>query len=602
MDEIIIVDTGSTDGTKSIVSQYTNQIFDYEWIEDFAAARNYAFSLANMEYIFWLDADDLLTGSERQKLVTLKENLDPSVDSVTMDYHLGFDEFGNVTFSIKRNRLVKRAKHFQWIGAVHEYLEVGGNILHSDIAINHCSLRHDSDRNLKIYEKRLARGEEFSPRDLYYYANELVDHQMYEKAIYYYEKFLATGKGWVEDNISACGKLADCYHELGNEERELESALRSFQFEGPRAEFCCRLGYHFLLKNELQTAIFWYKLATQLEHAKGNLGGFIPACSTWLPHLQLCVCYDRMGEYDLAYKHNEIARLYRPTDQCVLHNQTYLESILARNEPKKRVLIGSPVNQKPAVLREFLSSLHCLRQRTIECSYFFIDDNQEERASELLRSFTKIEKQVTLKRSNQQYDYIRNEITHYWNELLIWKVAEFKNAIIEHAIQEQYDYLFLIDSDLVLHPCTVEQLVAANKDIISEIFWTKWHPDSAPQPQVWIRDEYTQWEQQRGETVSDEEITRRYEQFMSRLKIPGVYEVGGLGGCTLISRHALTSGINFKPIKNLSFWGEDRHFCIRAAALGFSLYVDTHYPAYHIYRDADLDGVRAFKKETECGT
>jgi glycosyltransferase involved in cell wall biosynthesis len=330
VDEIIIVDTGSIDRTKLVVRQYTDQIYDFEWTEDFAAARNHAFSLAQMEYIMWLDADDLIRENDRQKLAVLKENIDPSVDSVTMNYHLAFDEFGNVTSSVRRNRLVRRANKFQWIGAVHEYLEVWGNILNSDITITHSSFNHDSDRNLKIYENRLSRGEEFSPRDLYYFANELVDHRMFERAIYYYDKFLAAGNGWIEDNISSCGKLADCYHELGNEVRELESSLKSFQYGSPRAEFCCRLGYHFLQKNDIRTAVFWYKLASQCQQSDDNLGFFNPVYSTWLPHIQLCICYDRIGEYGLAHHHNEIARQYRPTDVSVMHNKRYLESILGK--------------------------------------------------------------------------------------------------------------------------------------------------------------------------------------------------------------------------------------------------------------------------------
>lgn len=328
VDEIIIVDTGSTDRTKFVVSQYTDKIYDFEWSDDFAAARNFVFSLANSEYIFWLDADDLLKESDQQKMAALKKNLDPSIDSVTMNYYLAFDEFGNVTSKVRRNRLVKRANDFQWIGSVHEYLEVWGIILNSDIAIVHSSLHHDNDRNLRIYENRLARGEEFSPRDIYYFANELVDHRMHERAIAQYNKFLDSGKGWVEDNIASCGKLADCYHELGDRERELESSLRSFKYGSPRAEFCCRLGYHFLQQNDIRTAIFWYKLAAQCEHSNDNLGFFNPVYSTWLPHIQLCVCYDRIGEYDLAYHHNEIARKYRPTDAKVLHNKKYLGSLL----------------------------------------------------------------------------------------------------------------------------------------------------------------------------------------------------------------------------------------------------------------------------------
>ncbi|MFD0694590.1 glycosyltransferase family 2 protein [Paenibacillus sp. GCM10027628] len=266
---------------------------------------------------------------------------------------------------------------------------------------------------------------------------------------------------------------------------------------------------------------------------------------------------------------------------------------------KIRVLIGSPIHQKPPVLYKFLTSLLRLKRDKVEFGYLLIDDNTDRQSKEILQQFTGLVSAATVHGSDRQDEYVRNEITHFWNERLIWKVAEFKNAMIRHAIESEYDYLFLVDSDLLLHPGTIDQLIAANKDIVSEVFWTKWQLESEPQPQVWLQDEYKQWEQKRGEQLSEEEITYRYQQFIAQLKIPGVYEVGGLGACTLISRHAMVSGVNFNPIKNLSFWGEDRHFCVRAAAMGIPLFVDTHYPAYHIYRDADLEGADKFLEVTD---
>ncbi|WP_208403093.1 hypothetical protein [Paenibacillus sp. BK720] len=52
------------------------------------------------------------------------------------------------------------------------------------------------------------------------------------------------------------------------------------------------------------------------------------ACSTWLPHLQLCVGYDKLGEWLKVCEHNEIARAYRRDHPSVLHNKTYLEGFL----------------------------------------------------------------------------------------------------------------------------------------------------------------------------------------------------------------------------------------------------------------------------------
>ncbi|MEY8192444.1 glycosyltransferase family 2 protein [Peribacillus simplex] len=266
---------------------------------------------------------------------------------------------------------------------------------------------------------------------------------------------------------------------------------------------------------------------------------------------------------------------------------------------KNRVLVGSPIYQKPDILQKFLLSLKRLDVEGLELGIIFIDDNEDERSSKMLEDFGHDRNNVKILASNQSDVYVCNGITHYWNENLVWKVADFKNMMIEHAIKEDYDYLFLIDSDLLLYPLTIKQLISAKKDIISNIFWTKWQPDAQERPQVWLYDEYTQWEISRGQELADSEITTRYQSYIQQMRTPGVHKVGGLGACTLISQKALKAGVNFKMIENLSFWGEDRHFCIRAAALGFSLYVDTHLPAYHIYRDSDLDGAMEFLDRTD---
>lgn len=246
-------------------------------------------------------------------------------------------------------------------------------------------------------------------------------------------------------------------------------------------------------------------------------------------------------------------------------------------------------------------SLAELDKSSLKIDYLFIDDNVSEESSYILQNFasqnSNSESLVTILQDLKTKDeYLCNEETHHWNETLIWKVANYKNIIIEQAIKNNYDYLFLIDSDIVLHPRTLQKLLEAQKDIISNIFWTRFYPNQQPElPQVWLRDAFDQIPRKRGEVLNDKEKGERWGQFLQQLRQPGVYEVGGLGACTLISQKALARGVNFDPISNLSFWGEDRHFCIRAVVLGLSLYVDTHYPAYHIYRESDLSGLVEYK-------
>jgi len=254
----------------------------------------------------------------------------------------------------------------------------------------------------------------------------------------------------------------------------------------------------------------------------------------------------------------------------------------------KKILIGSPINQKPEILHYFLQSLLTLESEDLKVSYLFIDDNTDIKSKKILNDFEMSNSNVTIYLSEFNDEYITNEETHIWNEKLIWKVAHFKNLILKISEEFSYDYVFLVDSDLVLHPKTLSSLIASKKEIVSNIFWTKWQPHFPELPQVWMFDHYEQYSKKRNENIDSKEIIRRQDLFIEMLKEPGIYNVGGLGACTLISKNAIKLGVNFSEIKNISFWGEDRHFCIRAQALGIDLFVDTHYPAFHIYRKEDL--------------
>ena len=206
--------------------------------------------------------------------------------------------------------------------------------------------------------------------------------------------------------------------------------------------------------------------------------------------------------------------------------------------------------------------------------YYFIDDNDLEESRQMLQAFAKSEgeKCLIVPAQKIQDTYVCDSVTHQWNDDLMVKVGEFKDRMIRHAADKKYDYLFLIDSDIVLHPKTVEQLILAKKEIVSEIFWTSWQPNIPPLPQVWVSDQYTLFERKGNENITNEEAQRRQQMFLDKLKRPGVYEVGGLGALTLISKEALNKGISFKKIKNVTMWGEDRHFCVRASALGISAF------------------------------
>ena len=107
VDEIIIVDTGSEDNTKNISSQYTDKIYDFKLVYDFSAARNFAFSKAEMDFAMWPDADDVFGKEDRENFIKLKENIPNNIDVVMMKYNTAFDEIGRPVFSYYRDRLIR---------------------------------------------------------------------------------------------------------------------------------------------------------------------------------------------------------------------------------------------------------------------------------------------------------------------------------------------------------------------------------------------------------------------------------------------------------------------------------------------------------------
>ena len=326
VDEIIIADTGSTDKTKEIAKKYTDKVFDFKWVDDFSKARNFSFSKASMDYMMWLDADDIISKENCEKLIQLKNNLS-NADIVMMKYDTAFDESGKATFSYYRERLIKKSLNPIWKGRVHEAIELSGKIIYSNIEIEHHSIKTEySKRNLNIYQKQIEDGEPLQPRDIFYYGRELYYHQEYTKAIQTLSDFLDSN-GWVENKIEACKILSYCYRTIGDTDSALNPLFKSFVYDFPRAEICCEAGSLFMIKGMYNQAIFWYKLALNLPQQEQNGGFNNMDAHGYLPCIQLCVCYDKLGNYTEAEKYNHKAGKYRPSSAAYLQNIEYFKAL-----------------------------------------------------------------------------------------------------------------------------------------------------------------------------------------------------------------------------------------------------------------------------------
>lgn len=328
VDEIVIVDTGSTDGTQEIARQFTNKLFDFPWADDFAAARNFSFDRASGGYCMWLDADDVIEEDDRARFRAMREALLPQADVVMLPYHAAFDAQGLPAFTYYRERVVRNEARFRWAGAVHEAITPAGEIRWSDAAVSHKKEGSgDPDRNLRIYEAQLARGEAMDPRSQFYYARELWYHSRFEEAAQVLSAFLDSGKGWLENEIEACRLLSQCMTALGRDGDALSSLLRSLTLDTPRAEVCCDIGGWFFSRNQWRQAAFWYELALTRKRDDTS-GAFVsPDCYGYLPAIRLCACWYYLGDVEQSKAFNELAASFRPEDPFVRQNRTFFSSL-----------------------------------------------------------------------------------------------------------------------------------------------------------------------------------------------------------------------------------------------------------------------------------
>ncbi|MBO5141957.1 MAG: glycosyltransferase family 2 protein [Clostridia bacterium] len=328
IDEIIIVDTGSNDTTKKIASQFTSKIYDFAWIDDFAAARNFSFSKASGDYIMWLDADDIVTPFNSNKILSLKNTYNPSTDIFMFKYNVAFDKNNKPTFTYYRERIIRNIPKYKWESPIHEVIPLIGNITYSDISIEHKKIKvNPPKRNLNIFNKMISEGIELDARQQFYYGRELFYNNDDIAAINTLEDFLKRNDGWSENKIDACKLLGSLYLRNNNLEKALVSLFSSFKYAEPRSNICCDIGKIFFDKKDYKNSIFWYELASSKSQNIVTNAFIEPDTFDYIPYMQLCVIYYRLGDFVKANMYNEMAGQIKPNDPNYLHNKNLFSNL-----------------------------------------------------------------------------------------------------------------------------------------------------------------------------------------------------------------------------------------------------------------------------------
>ena len=291
-DEIIIVDTGSTDRTKEIAARYTEHIYDFPWCNDFAAARNFSFSKAGMEYIYIADADEVIDEANQKQILDLKKVLLPEIDIVQM-YYTNQLEFGTTYNYDKeyRPKLIRRLREFHWQDPLHETLRLEPVIFDSDIAIIHKPHASHSARDFASLQKLIQAGEVLSPKLNIMYAKELFIAGTSQDFLTAKKYFLTLSTRILrEDELKAvqcvlakCGAIETDPHAL------LGAALKNMADGAGSAEVC--LGEYYEACREYAEAALWYYNAAYETQCELSI-----RYGQELPLAGLVRCYTAMGD------------------------------------------------------------------------------------------------------------------------------------------------------------------------------------------------------------------------------------------------------------------------------------------------------------------
>ncbi len=158
-DEIVVVDTGSQDRTREIAAEFGARVFDFVWVDDFAAARNAALARATGDYAFWLDADDVVDLAQREALAELLAGLpanDPSAYVVRCACDPGPNGDGGQTV-VDHIRLFPVREGVRWTYAVHEQILPALRRANVPVRWTDLTVRHTGYTGPALRERKLQR-------------------------------------------------------------------------------------------------------------------------------------------------------------------------------------------------------------------------------------------------------------------------------------------------------------------------------------------------------------------------------------------------------------------------------------------------------------
>ena len=165
--EVIVVDTGSTDGTREAAARLGAKVYEFPWVDSFGAARNESLRHATSKWVMWLDADDRLDAENRERLRKVLAGLGDERDAYAVQVRSVLDPGRTAFRLLDQVRLFRNLPAIRWDYRIHEQIlpavnRAGGVVRWTDVVVDHvgyqdaATRRRKLERNLRLLEMDAA--------------------------------------------------------------------------------------------------------------------------------------------------------------------------------------------------------------------------------------------------------------------------------------------------------------------------------------------------------------------------------------------------------------------------------------------------------------
>jgi len=365
----VICDTGSTDSTKDIITEFfrekgiSGELIEEPW-KNFAHNRTIVFKNAykKSDYVFVWDADDEIVGDF--KLPT----------PLTADWYR-FTFSGGTTYI--RPQLFRNTLRWKYISVLHEVAvceEPAGEPVFVSGAYHFVSGRlgnrsKDPNKYLKdaqllekAYYECLETKDSLHNRYAFYCAQSYMDCGKYENAIEFYKKVLGH-ENWSEEKYIACMNIYDCYKALGKEEEGLSFLVRSTTYNSRRIECVYKLILYYCHHNRNDIAYMYYTLIQKYyetefssDHTKDWLFVHVSEYEFYLPYYMIIVA-ERLKKHETCAKMCEIiCRFkYKDVNEFYMNNWLFNMQFFIDRLPKT-----------PEFTKNFRTYIDSIKAKTIQ--------------------------------------------------------------------------------------------------------------------------------------------------------------------------------------------------------------------------------------------